>query len=195
VCNGAIERVHDEEQIQAIFSCHQAPDNLNGEMMKVWQCSGCSQGYWWCDLPTSSASRVKNQAVKLLETCIRGGVTIVGDMGMFDSVDVEKVRQECPEGLEEESKLLDQRLDVLEWLQDEKLENPFGLMKTGYTSEDGEESLPFTNVTAGFVGCLDYIMFQDHRLKVEDRLYVPTTFEELNYENIRHGHLLPSDVW
>lgn len=40
---------------------------------------------------------------------------------MFDIVDVEKVRQECPEGLEE-SKLLDQRLDVLEWLQDEKLE-------------------------------------------------------------------------
>lgn len=194
VCNGSIERVHDEQQIQNIFATYAAPESLNEEILEVFQCSGCSQGYWWCDRPTSSASRVKSQATILLETCIRGGVPIEKDMAMFFFVDAEKVKQDTTE-ITEESRLLNQRLDVLEWLQDEKLKSAFGPMLSAYAIGEGDESLPFTNVTADFVGHLDYIMFQEKHLKVKDRLYVPTTFEELNGEDIHNGHLLPSNVW
>jgi hypothetical protein len=194
VCNGRIERTYDEATIQAIFASHQAPDVLNEEILEVFQCSGCAQGYWMCDRPTSSASRAKAQATKLLEMCIRGGVPITGDMGIFECVDVEKVKQHCPEGTDE-SLLMDQRIDVLEWLQEERLENPLGAMRSAYASDNLEESLSFTNVTADFVGHLDHLMFQDQHLQVADRLYVPTTFEELNGEGIRNGHLLPSNAW
>ena len=57
VCNGQIQSVQDEEKIQTIFESHQAPKCLNEEIFEVFQCSDCKQGYWWCDRPTSSASR------------------------------------------------------------------------------------------------------------------------------------------
>jgi hypothetical protein len=137
---------------------------------------------------------VKNQATNLLEMCIRGGVPIADDMAMFDFVDPQQVKKDAAKGAEE-SRLLQQRLDVLEWLQEERLENPFGPMRSAYATEDGDEALPFTNVTADFVGHLDYIMFQEQHFKVEGQLYVPKTFGELNGEDIRKGHLLPSNVW
>jgi uncharacterized protein with PIN domain len=194
VCNGSIEEVHDEKRIQEIFDMYKAPEGLNDEILEVYQCAGCSQGYWWCDRPGSSASRVKNQATKLLEVCMRGGVPVDEDMAMFDYVDAEKVKIESPAGAEE-AMLLQQRLDVLGWLQEEELTNPFGPLKSAYSREDGEESLVFTNVTSDFLGNLDYIFFPEDRLAVKDKLYVPTTLKELNSEDIRNGHLLPSNVW
>jgi uncharacterized protein with PIN domain len=195
VCNGSIEEVHDEKRIQEIFAVHKAPEEVNEEIFEVYQCTGCSQGYWWCDHPTSSASRVKNQAAKLLELCIRGGVPVDEDMAMFDYVDAEKIKTESPAGGTEEAMLLQQRLDVLEWLQEEELTNPFGPLKSAYAREDKEESLVFTNVTADFLGHLDYIFFPEDRFAVKDKLYVPTTLKELNSENVRNGHLLPSNIW
>jgi uncharacterized protein with PIN domain len=204
-CNGKAERVHEKATIQAILASHPAPDDddaLEEEeeekgVLKVSQCSACAQGYWWYNRPTSSASRVKNQAIQLLELCIRSGVPIKeDDMAMFDFVDAEQVKPNCPEGAEESLSMMDQRIDVLEWLQEERLENPLGPMRSAYASNSSEEeSLSFTNVTAGFVGHLDYLMFQDPHLKVIDRLYVPTAFEELSDEGTRNGHLLPSNVW
>jgi hypothetical protein len=194
VCNGKIHQVFDPKNIEEIFASHQAPENLNQEVMEVYQCTSCSQGYWWCDRPTSSASRVKNQATKLLETCIRGGVPVSGDMGMFSYVDVEEVKRNCPDDAEERL-LLDQQLDVLEWLQQENLENPCGPLRNVYATERGEETLPFTNVTSDFVGHLDYVMHEADRLQVEERLYVPNSFPILNGEDMRNGHLLPSNVW
>lgn len=85
VCNGSIKPVQDKSQIQEIFRLHGAPEILNHEVRDVFQCRGCSQGYWWCDKPTSSASRVMNQATRLLELCIRGGVPIDEDLGVFES--------------------------------------------------------------------------------------------------------------
>ena len=193
VCNESIEEVHDKKRIQEIFAMYKAPEELSDEI-QMYQCVGCSQGYWWCDRPSSSASRVKNQATKLLEVCMRGGVPVDEDMAMFDYVDAEKVQTESPAGAEEVM-LLQQRLDVLGWLQEEELKNPFGLLKSAYSREDGEESLVFTNVTSDFLGTLDYIFFPEDRLAVKDKLYVPTTFKELNREDIRKGHLLPSNVW
>jgi uncharacterized protein with PIN domain len=194
VCNGSIDKVHDEKRIQEIFSTYKAPEALNDEKLDVYQCAGCSQGYWWCDHPSSSASRVKNQATTLLEVCMRGGVPVDEDMAMFDYVDAKKVKSESPAGAEEVM-LLQQRLDVLGWLQEEELTNPFGPLKSAYSRKDGEESLVFTNVTSDFLGNLDYIFFPEDRLAVKDKLYVPTTLKELNSEDIRNGHLLPSNVW
>jgi uncharacterized protein with PIN domain len=189
VCNGMIEEVKDKEQIKTIFEAHQAPDELNEEIFEVFQCTGCRQGYWWCEKPTSSASRVKTQATNLLEACIQGGVPVAEDMAMFDFVDVEKVRSSSGE-----SSLLDERLEIVEWLQDEELTNPFGPLTSAYSGVNGEETLQFTNVTHDFVGHLDHIFFQNS-LQVCERLYVPTTFEELNDEEIQNGHLLPSTAW
>jgi hypothetical protein len=184
-----IEEVKDKEQMKTIFEAHQAPDQVHKEIFEVFQCTGCRQGYWWCEKPTSSASRVKTQATNLLEACIQGGVPVADDMGMFDFIDVEKVRSSSGE-----SSLLDERLDIVEWLQDEELTNPFGPLTSAYSGVNGEETLRFTNVTHDFVGHLDYIFFQNS-LQVCERLYVPTTFEELNDEEIQNGHLLPSTAW
>ena len=197
ICNGDIVSVTDEDRIQEIFESHTAPaDKLKGD--QVFQCSTCRQGYWWCEIPTSSASRVKNQATHLLETCIRGGVPIDEDMAMFDFVNVEEVK--ARKGMEDEDELFllkQEQLDVLDWMQNEALKNPMGPMKSAYVDEDdGLEELHFTNVTHDFVGHLDHIFYsKNERLKVTDRLYVPTTFEELNSEEIHDGHLLPSSAW
>merc|ERR1712146_58622 len=122
-CNGTIRAVHDDKTKEEIFASQDAPESLNQEVMDVFQCNVCSQGYWWCDRPTSSASRVKNVATGLFEKCIRGGVPVTKDMGMFSHVNVEEVKRSCPTDAQE-CLLLDQRLDVLEWLQLERLENP-----------------------------------------------------------------------
>jgi hypothetical protein len=72
-----------------LFQNHQAPEDFQ----EVFQCDSCKQGYWWCEKPTSSASRVRTQATKLLEICIKGGVPIGDDLGIFDFMDVEKIRK------------------------------------------------------------------------------------------------------
>lgn len=230
VCNGVIRKVTEENQIKGIFDAHNAPDQLHKEIFEVFQCGGCGQGYWWCEKPNSSASRVKSQAASLLEACIRGGVPLDKDMAMFDFVKADEIRaksdnnggSECPE-----SKLFLERLDVIEWLQDEELTNPFGPMKSVYSEykknstmpddqghddesrADGKEILQeevpllaFTNVTHDFVGHLDHIFVANQNsscnstLEVVQRLYVPTTYGELNNpEEDRNGHLLPSKAW
>jgi uncharacterized protein with PIN domain len=191
VCNGQIQEVTDKAQMKTIFETHKAPNQINDEVFEVFQCAGCGQGYWWCEKPTSSASRVKTQATNLLEACIRGGVPIEeGDMAMFDFVDVEKVKASW--STSSTVRLLDERLDIVKWLQNEELKNPFGPLTNAYS----KENIQFTNVTSDFVGNLDHIMYQkENHVEQIDRLYVPTTFEELNKEGISNGHLLPSDKW
>jgi uncharacterized protein with PIN domain len=197
VCNGCIDRVEDKATIEGIFVAHKAPDNLVDQQLKVWQCCGCKQGYWYDERPTSSASRVKNQATKLLTMCIRGGVPVVGDMDLFDFIDIESTRKEPVPDVDDEElcRLKEQRLDVLEWLQEDELQNPLGPMRSVYGDQNGKEQLRFTNVTADFVGHLDYIV-HDSRFRVIKQLYVPTTFAELqDRTDVRNGHLLPSNVW
>jgi len=187
VCNGLICKVFEDSKIKQIFEAHNAPDQLHKEIFEVFQCTGCGQGYWWCEKPTSSASRVKTQAVSLLEACIRGGVPLDDDMAMFDFVDVDEVKAKASsdgDGCGKdgsgngcvELNLWLERLDVVEWLQDEALTNPFGPMKSAYSGyrisnvgKDEQESnsdtenfqedqmISFTNVTHDFVGHLDHI--------------------------------------
>ena len=142
---------------------------------------------------------MKNQATKLFKTCIRGGVPVAKDLALFDFIDVEQVRKEPGEDESDDDgirSLPNQRLDILDWLQQERLENPLGRMQSAYVREDGVEGLPFTNVTASFVGHLDYI-FHDKSFQVEKRLHVPTTFVELGGRNadVRNAHVLPSNIW
>ena len=195
VCNGSIQPVHDENQKKSILQSYQALEDVNLEVFDVYQCNRCSQGYWWCEKPTSSASRVKSQARKLLELCIRGGVPIDDDLGMFSDIDVEKIRLSREE-LDKENCPRENRLDVFKWLQAEDLRNPLPDMASAYASKElHNETLHFTNVTYDFVGTLDYILYNTKVMKVTDRLYVPTTFEELNDLGIANGHLLPSYDW
>jgi hypothetical protein len=194
VCNGQIDRVNDKSTIVAIFATHKAPESLNAENLEVFQCCNCKQGYWYDERPTSSASRVKDQAARLLKLCIRGGVSISKDMALFDFINVEEVKKESIDD-DPICSLPDQRLDILEWLQVENLQNPLGTLSSAFGTETGEEILSFTNVTSDFVGHLDYI-FHDSSFRVEKRLYVPTSFEELqDNTEVRNGHLLPSNVW
>jgi len=197
VCNGRIDRIKCRETIEQIFIAHNAPQNLNDKKLKVWQCSGCKQGYWVDERPTSSASRVKNQATKLLKLCIRGGVPVSADMDLFDHIDVNAAREEpIPDVNDKElCRLKDRRPDILDWLQQKELTNSLGPMKNVYSDDQGDEQLGFTNVTAAFVGHLDYIL-HDSNFRVVKQLYVPTTFEELqDGTDIRNGHLLPSNIW
>ena len=196
VCNGEIDRVEDKRTIETIFATHKAPETLNGQNLEVFQCCNCKQGYWYDERPTSSASRVKNQATKLLTLCIRGGVPMAEDMALFDFIDKDQIKNET--GPDDEFRnLQNQRLDVLEWLQQEELQNPLGPLRSAYGAVDrnGQEKLPFTNVTAGFVGHLDYI-FHDASFVLKQQLHVPQSFEELqDHTDVRNGHLLPSNVW
>jgi mRNA deadenylase 3'-5' endonuclease subunit Ccr4/uncharacterized protein with PIN domain len=195
VCNGAIEEVFDGQQKKQIFLNHQAPEDFHEDVLEVYQCDTCQQGYWWCEKPTSSASRVKSQATKLLEICIKGGVPIGDDLGIFDFVDVENIRKEEMAGTEDFS-LLSDRLDVVKWLQDENLTNPLRNLSSAYaTPGTTNESLQFTNVTSGFVGNLDYIMYETEVLDVTDLLFVPQSYDELNDIDLPNGHLLPSGHW
>jgi hypothetical protein len=196
VCNGQIGKVTDATKAKEILVSQQAPEHLNNDDMDVFQCNGCDQGYWWSERPNSSASRVKDQTTRLFEACIRGGVPIDEDLGFFDYVDVDKVKQEGSDDTDEEVELLlQQRLDVLDWLQQEELKAPFGSMASAYADDEGKERLPWTNVTADFEGTLDFIFYKTNDLELVDTLYVPTTYEELNSVGVTNGHLLPSNVW
>ena len=198
VCNGNIEPVYGAAEKQEIFDSYQGPDQVDAEVLNVYRCDGCSQGYWWCEKPTSSASRVKSRATKLLESCISGGVPVDDDLGMFSHIDVEKVRDGEKEADKDNEviSLNKERLDVVQWLQTENLKNPLQLMASAYASKDTrKESLSFTNVTFDFVGHLDYILYETQAMEVTDLLYVPKTFDELNDLDIPHGHLLPSCDW
>jgi hypothetical protein len=249
VCNGGIESVEDEQAKREILVAHQAPDDIlqtsSGEVMTVYQCNGCGQGYWWCDRPTSSASRVMNQATKLVELCIIGGVPVnTKNMAMFAHLNVERLQNFKARAADKEdnnknnnssaageddekmdwelkvkvSTLSEQRLAVIDWLQQTELKNPFGALTSAYQRSKGkegqhqhsgssssssppsissspEEDLPFTNVTSDFVGHLDYILYNPNDMMVKERLHVPTSFGELNDLGIHNGHLLPSTVW
>jgi uncharacterized protein with PIN domain/mRNA deadenylase 3'-5' endonuclease subunit Ccr4 len=70
----------------------------------------------------------------------------------------------------------------------------FGADQDG-NDDDGGELLPFTNVTAHFVNTLDYIFYERQMFVLLERLFVPTSFRQMNPEAIHNGHLLPSDVW
>lgn len=194
VCNGTIVDVATAQDRRRVFFANKAPD-LSGEVFEVYECDGCGQGYWWCDRPTSSASRVKSQATRLFELCLRGGVPIKGPLDMFDFVNVDKEREK---GLEQDQIELE-HLEVTDWLNDECLSCPIPF-ESAYALRDGNgnvdgECLPFTNVTHDFVGALDYVLFDTRHFLPTQRLYVPTSFKELNGRNLHNGHLLPSMDW
>ena len=202
VCNGDIQRVFTDDEKRLIFMEHGAPDLVESkENLEVFRCNGCRQGYWWDDRPSSSASRVFSQATKLLRICLRGGVGLkdeaVNDetvrrhmMGAFDFVDVPKERQ-SKEYLAND--FID--LSVISWLREEKLGSSFNLKSAYAIGNTTRESLPFTNVTNEFVGCLDYIFFQQSGFDLIGTLNVPKSFRDLNSSGNHRGHLIPSDIW
>ena len=213
VCNGDINRVFDEEEKRTVFIEHGAPDLVDtNEEMEVFRCSGCRQGYWWDDRPSSSASRVFAQATKLFRLCLRGGVRLRIDasssldenkrkevMGAFDFVDVQKEREYY-----ESSNNTQEELAVIKWLREEKLSNPFRLCSAYYAGannrgspvdDDPGEVMQFSNVTSEFVGLLDYVFFDIDEFDQIARLNVPTSFREMNSFGLAKGHLIPSDIW
>lgn len=207
VCNGSIKRVNTDKEKRDIFVEHGAPDLVNAkEDMEVFKCDSCCQGYWWDDRPSSSASRVFEQATKLLKLCLRGGVKVQQShnmldqhvrkevMGAFNFVDVEKESEYWKSDDREED------LAVIEWLRDGKLSNPFRL-RSAYsvpgdksTASFPGELLPFSNVTSEFVGLLDYVLFDDKFQQV-GRLDAPKSFRDMNESGLPGGHLIPSDIW
>ena len=90
---------------------------------------------------------------------------------------------------------------IIGWLKNKSLEHSFELQSSYALLEDGDEEkvmgelLPFTNVTAEFVGLLDYIFFETSEFEQTHRVEVPTSFRKLNDRGETGGHLLPSDVW
>ena len=207
VCNGSIVEVHGDDEKYRILTGHKAPAELIQDGLDVYECDGCQQGYWWNDKPTSSASRVKNSAAHLFELCLRAGVPFRGPHEtLFDHLDVHGLRQQGWNDTTPGSELLQENLDVVDWLKQEHLTAPFAL-ESAYCRQtrnaDGQwmvmgESIPFSNVTFGFVSVLDYIFYEKtSSLQLSDRLYVPTSFPELTdgRTQLRNAHLLPSDVW
>jgi len=197
VCNGGIHRVLTDEEKKAVFIEFGAASLVDSkEPMDVFRCDGCGQGYWWDDRPSSSASRVFTQATKLLRICLRKGVGLKDEgttdlnkrreiMGAFDFIDVAKERQgEDSIAIETHTEL-----SLIEWLRDGKLSCPFEL-KSVYAP-----SLPFTNVTKEFVGCLDYVFFESSQFDQICKLNVPTSFRDMNSIGANLGHLIPSDIW
>lgn len=199
VCNGAIVEVKSLPEKRRILQEYQAPVELLDDDMDVFECDGCRQGYWWCDRPTSSASRVMEAATRLFRLSLRAGVPVWGDMGAFDHVDVEEERRIGWDYSLKGSELLERKLEVIEWLRAERLDAPLRL-ESAYAAKDDNgkiigESLPFTNVTHGFVNTLDYVWFTPSSVEVNAKLHVPNSFSELNPNKIENGHLLPSRVW
>ena len=197
VCNGTIVEIHDVLTKRAVLQTYDAPSNL-GDELEVFECDGCKQGYWWCDRPTSSASRVKNTATHLFQLCLRAGIPYSKDMNMFDYVDGEAERKQGWDYSQPGSDVLRQKLDVIGWLKDEHLKCPVRLHSAYTHRSENEfsfgETLPFTNVTDSFVNVLDYI-FHNSSIQCIKRLFVPKSFSLLNKDHIHNGHLLPSDVW
>ena len=202
VCNGTIYTVANEEDKAKIFEANGCPDLKTD--LSVYACNGCGQGYWWCtEMPTSSATRVKDQAAHLFRQCLRGGVPCEGDLRMFDFVDPEAERKIG----EEEGTLAGKGRPeapmegIIGWLKNKDLGHSFELRSSyALVDEDADkrvigEMLPFTNVTADFVGLLDYIFFETSEFEQTHRVEVPTSFRKLNNTGETCGHLLPSDVW
>ncbi|KAI2506359.1 hypothetical protein MHU86_8087 [Fragilaria crotonensis] len=195
VCNGSIRDVTDRDEKKRIFAAHQAPETVLSDDLECYECDGCGQGYWWSDRPKSSASRVKRQATRLFEMCLRGGVGIKGPLSMFDFVDVEAERKKGVEtGIEVET------LQVLEWLKQDELHCPVQL-ESSYALKDDNgaivgECKPFTNVTSDFVGFLDYVLFESSRFELTGRLFLPGSLKELKNGSVTsNAHLLPSSSW
>ena len=197
VCNGNICTVTDPELKAKIFADYQAPVD-GDEDLAVFQCNGCQQGYWWCDRPTSSASRVKCQATKLYQMCLQANVPISPstEQHIFNHLDVETEKGKGWDWTMKGSELLKLKLQVTEWLRDRHLTCPISDLESAYKDESNEsgESIPFSNMTSDFEGLLDYIFF-NRSCTPTHRLYVPSTYEELNQSNMSTGHLLPSNVW
>lgn len=194
VCNGKIKEVYDASEKKTIFADYGFPGF--DEDLDVFRCCKCGQGYWWSDAPNSSASRVKDAAAHLLSICSRGGVPTEGDLDFFDFVDVDKER-ELGE-LERQNEPKDGVDEVISWLKDEKLCHEFNF-RSAYASEgngsvDGELN-PFTNVTSDFVGALDYIFFEQTSFQQNGRLFIPLNLRTLNWKELPHGWILPSDSW
>lgn len=205
VCNGNIVPVLDDADKRLVFQENGAPpDLLDSNLdMEVFRCDGCRQGYWWDDRPSSSASRVFTQATKLFRLALNGGVEVdlphplderkrKEVMGAFDFVDVEKEQQG--------STRTESELNVIQWLRDDKLRNPY-LLQSAYAVRDRKSTIPtreaiqFTNVTSGFVGLLDYIFFEPSKFDQTAHLYVPTSLKSMNHKGITGGHLIPSNTW
>jgi hypothetical protein len=116
---------------------------------------------------------------------------------MFEHVNIEDERALGWDWSEKGSELLKLRLQVTQWLEDAELTCPIKQLQSAYKDDgSGEgEALPYTNVTSDFEGTLDYIFFGKQSFEQTERLYVPTSYDELNAKSLRNGHLLPSDTW
>ena len=203
LCNGDIKRITTEEEKRAVFIQHDAPCLLDShENFEVFRCANCGQGYWWDDRPSSSASRSFNQATKLLQICLRGGVALKDEhntdkktnqeiMGAFaEFIDVAKERKDQDLSATETDKLA-----VIDWLNEERLSRPFKLKSAMAMGDTSDESIPFTTVTKEFVSTLDYIFYSEQQFEQTGKLTLPRSFKEMNPTGIRRGHLIPSDLW
>eukprot|EP00978_Attheya_sp_CCMP212_P000658 scaffold1312_cov54-Attheya_sp.AAC.2 len=139
VCNGLIQAVHDATRKARIFATNRAPSSVLEDDFNVYQCNGCGQGYWWCERPTSSASRVKSQATRLFEICLVGGVPVYNEdqykrlpdtnvLGFFSFVDLEKQRAIGDAKRKEQNTTnTDTTPAFIQWLKDDRLSHPFRL--------------------------------------------------------------------
>ena len=181
VCNGEISEVKSLDAKALLFESVQAPNDPN---VCLYSCIDCSQPYWWSDRPDSSASRVKTRAADLFRLAIRANVPFVGDLALFDFVDVEAERQLGTGS----NNLSYSSLEVVEWMNESQLKHYFKL-------KSACDDIVFTNVTSDFVGALDHIFYEHERWVVTKKLYVPKSFKELNSRGTTNGHLLPSAKW
>ena len=203
ICNGCIVEVTDPKRKVKIFDEYGSPDFSH--TVDVYECNSCGQGYWWCDSPTSSASRVKANAAGLIRLCIQGGIKIVGNTDFFGILDMEAEREnesgESDGNDRKKHEMPQDNIDeVIGWLSEEILKSPYPNLKSAYAMEinDGSihgERVPFTNVTSDFVDVLDYILFDPSMLEQKGYLAIPSSFKQLNTKGIVNGHLLPSDEW
>lgn len=195
VCNGVIVDVPSKERQATIFAQYGYPNF--SDVLDVFQCSSCGQGYWWSESPNSSASRVKDLSTQLFTQCLRAGVPIEGPLDFFSFVNVEK---EIAIGIEEGDNVSSMGIDaggineVVSWLKDKELGHSYHFHSV-YENMAGSQLVQFTNVTFGFVGILDYIFYDTDNLEVTARLSLPLSFRQMNHKGISGGHLLPSDVW
>ena len=204
LCNGDIKRISTDQEKRDVFIQHDAPCLLDSyENFEVFRCTNCGQGYWWDDRPSSSASRSFDQAKKLLQICLRGGVAlkdennttdkktnteILGAFADFIDVATERTYQDL-------SATETYNLAVIDWLNEEKLSRPFKIKSVMAMGDTSDESIPFTTVTKEFVSTLDYIFYAEQQFELIGKLTLPTSFKEMNPAGIRRGHLIPSDIW
>jgi len=196
ICNGQIKEVKDLEKRKCVLMAHSAPLSIvEDDKLDCFQCCGCGQGFWWCDSPTSSASRVKEQAARLFKLCLRAGILTHGPLHMFDFINVEEERKQ-PLELDVNLKAT---VEVVDWLKQIDLKCPLELESSYALRDEAGASIgeckPFTNVTHDFVGFLDYVFYNKQHLELSGRLNIPGSFKELNENREFNAHLLPSDVW